>query len=82
MSWKLLNKTVTYDDGHFEFHDLPVVFEELPEGSTFNGSNKLYYEYKLIVDATGYKRVSREVKILSCQTSRIDIQLEEVEKTY
>lgn len=64
--WKLLTKTVTYDDGHFEFNDLPIS-DELENQR---------YDYGLIVEAEGYMGVGQEVKILAGQTTHVDIQLE------
>lgn len=65
--WVLLEKTVTYDDGHFEFNDLPV-WDDLHNKES---------EYKIAVEATGYKKVENGVRVLPGHTSRIDIMLEE-----
>lgn len=66
--WRLVTKAVTYDDGHFEFNNLPIM-------STDNRKAR----YLISVDAAGYYTVQKEVVLLAGQTSRMDMQLEEID---
>lgn len=69
-SWDLVTKTVTYDDGHFEFNNLPIMH-------TDDQGKAVKARYLISVDAAGYRSVEKEVVLLAGQTSRMDMQLEE-----
>lgn len=70
--WKLVTKAVTYDDGHFEFNNLPIM-------STDNQGEEVKARYLISVDASGFYNVQEEVVLLAGQTSRMDMQLVELD---